>query len=228
MTILLGKGRRLTLDELHAASHGTTFEIVDAPEDLLAATFDTLSLSANNNGSGNGGDMLSPAQTKAALTLLAQTLLQGDCRENALAMKLVHLMHSNERLQLAKDATQFVVALSSLDDEGILMNDGVAKGFVGRVIDLTRVCLSVLLGECICSLAFDRLVFAICSSVGYPHLLVLFLIHLLFTCHSTSLSLVKTNALHLCKSPKPNHYRPTPPTPLPPYPTHVSPPPTPT
>ena len=97
---------------------------------------------------GDGGDVMSPTVTRGALTLLSLSLAQGNCNENALAAKLVSLLNSaSTNVRLPSDPVELVKALKSLDTEGVLMQkqDG---GFVGRVVSLARISLSLSMGEC--------------------------------------------------------------------------------
>ena len=145
--ILIGKSRRITLDELRAASKDGTLEMQEAndaamPEDSLSSSLSKLTLTENT---------LSPAVTRAALTLLAMTLAQGNCAEVVLAGRFVDLVNNCEQgVQLPTDATEFAKALVGADgkESCLLMKDGKAKGFVERVINLAKIALSLSLGKC--------------------------------------------------------------------------------
>ena len=61
---------------------------------------------------------------------------------------------SSEKMQLPRDATEFVKALLG-EEEGsdssasLLLEGGKAKEFVGRAIGLARIALSLSTGECV-------------------------------------------------------------------------------
>ena len=146
--ILIGKSRRITLDELYAASKDGTLEMQEAsdvavPDDSLSSSLSKLTLT-------DSGNALSPAVTRTALTLLAMTLAQGNCMEVSLAGRLVDLVNNcAQGVQLPSDATEFAKALfGSEGNESLLMKDGKAKGFVERVINLAKIALSLSLGKC--------------------------------------------------------------------------------
>lgn len=172
-TILIGKGRRITLDELRATSkYGADVRLemqLDAPpEDAAPAdTTDELSLALSQLVLADG-DLLSSAATKATLTLLALTLCQGrvlvsqDCgAKYELATRIVDLVNLlNEKggdgFRLPVDPAKYARSLVSLlgdkvcPDNAFLVGSGenkVAKAFVGRVISLARIALSLSLGE---------------------------------------------------------------------------------
>ena len=142
-SILIGKGRRVTIDELRAVSTGaasleSTSETPSAGADL-SASLSRLSLS--------DATLLSPSVTRAALTLLAMTLSRGNCREVDLSDRLVDVVNHCEGMTLPGVATEFVKALG--EDGNALLEGGKAKEFVGRAIGLARIALSLSTGECV-------------------------------------------------------------------------------
>ena len=118
LTILIGKNRRITLDEINNVSHGfaklemvqtdpttndsttattTTDESANVVDAVLSSALDKLSLD-NEQSTEGGGELLSPEATIASLTLLSLTLSQGrvvrgDCAIKV-ASSLVHIVNT--------------------------------------------------------------------------------------------------------------------------------------
>ena len=152
--ILIGKSRRITLDELRTvADHGALLEMVHDGQEVdasnqsvageeLVASLRNLTLS---------DDALSPSVTRAALTLLALTLSQGNCIETVLAAKVVEVVNTHVEVRLSGDVEEFVTGLAGIVGEGdhslLMEKDGKVKDFVGRVIGLARVACSLSLGK---------------------------------------------------------------------------------
>ena len=110
MTILIGKGRRITLEELssiatgdgHLELHGHETDASAAANATntvdLAAALAKLNLSSDANSTAPLL-LLSTAETLAVLTLLTQTLSQGrvmynDCRTDSIVLALIALVNS--------------------------------------------------------------------------------------------------------------------------------------
>ena len=170
ITILIGKNRRITLDELSSLSQGgaklemqvladaddkSNDEISAAADDdaLMSALVQKLSL--------NESELLSPEATIASLALLSLTLAQGrvvrgECAIQ-LSSKLVDLVNSilRSREQGTDDSTLvrlpangegFASSVNSLVGETLgIVED---RPYLARLISLGRVALALTQGTC--------------------------------------------------------------------------------
>lgn len=210
--ILIGKARRITLDELRAAANGALLEMHEAGVDAPAppSNADDLSSALRNLNI----DGMSSKTTRASLTLLALTLAQGNCIETALSSKLVDVLNRGGEMRLPLEPEAFAKALKELDSEGVLLEkSGEVKSFVGRVISLARISLSLSMGESSALVLLER---SDLQHVQSSYVLVL----------STFSQL---NAYLDSQNPKsqPSHFQPTQPMPSPLSHTNAFHPPTP-
>jgi hypothetical protein len=155
-TILIGKGRRITLDELRAISNNGTSDVrlemaqTDLPQQEEGAAAPTSSTNTTDEDlssalsrlvlcPGDDGSMLSPAATKAALVLLSLTICQGrvlvskDCgAKYEIATRVVELINfldgSGESVQLPMDPTAFAQSLTSFLGDEICPPDAFLTG----------------------------------------------------------------------------------------------------
>jgi len=168
--ILIGKGRRITLDELSNLSRGnaklemqgedTAIDTAESGTDdaLLSAALDKLSL---NDGE-SSADMLSSGATIASLSLLALTLVQGrvvrgECATQV-ASELVDIVNaivtnqetadeSSKKVTLSTNSTEFAKGVNLLiANEGLkgIVED---KSYLVRLISLARVSLMLSQGK---------------------------------------------------------------------------------
>mmetsp|Transcript_10889 Transcript_10889/g.17700 ORF Transcript_10889/g.17700 Transcript_10889/m.17700 type:complete len:955 (-) Transcript_10889:45-2909(-) len=166
-TILIGKTRRVTLDELLSlscgeaklemqlvADNGDAAAIENGAEDCamvadMVAAWEKLSLGKNASSGVSGGGLLSAGATIASLALLSLTLSQGrvvrgDCASQ-LSSTLVDLVNhivsrgTDNTLQLPANAAGFAESVNSLvgDSLGVVED----KPYLGRLISLARVSL---------------------------------------------------------------------------------------
>ena len=175
--ILIGKGRRITLDELSNLSQGnaklemqgddTTTDTAESGTDdaLLSAALDKLSI---NGGEGSNRDMLSSGATIASLSLLALTLVQGrvvrgECATQV-ASSLVDIVNtivtsqedgSSKKLTLSTNSTEFTKGVNLLiANEGLkgIVED---KSYLVRLISLARVSLMLSKGKLVVCVQID-------------------------------------------------------------------------
>mmetsp|Transcript_14704 Transcript_14704/g.31351 ORF Transcript_14704/g.31351 Transcript_14704/m.31351 type:complete len:945 (+) Transcript_14704:2-2836(+) len=160
-TILIGKSRRITLDELHNLScsgGGAKLEmhaddiINDDEVEKIAEDCAKLAIDKTNASNDNGGsDLLSPEATIASLALLSLTLVQGrvirgDCAVK-LSSALVELVNRFVEAGGAADAKFRLPASSARFAEGVnlLVSDEMRivedKPYLERLISLARVSL---------------------------------------------------------------------------------------
>lgn len=166
-TILIGKGRRITLDELSSLSCGNAKLEMQLPTDDAPAESNNVDdslveglnkLSLNSNPGTDGKELLSKGATAASLALLSLTLSQGrvvrgEC-STQLASKLVDLVNvivgngnsdDMKNVQLPVDSAAYVASVNSLvgsELQGVLED----KSYVGRCISLGRVALMLAKG----------------------------------------------------------------------------------
>lgn len=173
ITILIGKNRRITLDELNNLSCGfAKLEMVqtdntndtstndddddnNVDDDVLSSALDKLSLNYDEQST---KEMLSPEATIASITLLSLTLSQGrvvrgDCA-TSVASSLVNIVNtivegsSNKKVRLGMNGNDYVKGLDTLlGDEKL---QGVVEGnasYLVRCISLARVSLMLARGE---------------------------------------------------------------------------------
>mmetsp|Transcript_1613 Transcript_1613/g.3524 ORF Transcript_1613/g.3524 Transcript_1613/m.3524 type:complete len:950 (-) Transcript_1613:92-2941(-) len=166
-TILVGKNRRITLDELLSLSRigsgEAKLEVLaddnnpnaaadDANEsEGCAAVADMVAAWENLSLSDGGGGLLSPEATVASLALLSLTLSQGrvvrgDCATR-LSSTLVDLANhlaekTDGKLRFPADAAGFVESVNALVDDSLA---GVVEDrpYLGRLISLARVSLAL-------------------------------------------------------------------------------------
>ena len=169
--ILIGKGRRITLDELSNLSRGnaklemqgddTTNDTAESGTDdaLLSAALDKLSL----NGEGSNQEMLSSGATIASLSLLALTLVQGrivrgECATQV-ASELVDIVNTivtsqetavdesnSKKVTLSTNSTEFAKGVNLLIANEELKGIVEDKSYLVRLISLARVSLMLSQG----------------------------------------------------------------------------------
>ena len=174
-TILIGKNRRITLDELASLvryeahlemmqdnpSGGDTNEGGGAKEDsgALASALEKLTLDTTAAATSYGGSPppLSPEATIASLALLSLTYAQGRVIRGECAMQLssslvniVNCVVANgekeKALLLPSNSKEFASSVNSLMGEGLkIVEDG---PYLKRVISLARVSLMLAQGTC--------------------------------------------------------------------------------
>ena len=182
ITILIGKNRRITLDELHTLSRGfAKLEMVqtdpttnndttttDDNTEVLSSVLDKLSLTEDEQGTNEM--LLSPEATIASLTLLSLTLVQGrvvrgDCA-TLVASSLVNIVNTivegssssngKKKVRLGMNGNDYVKGLDALlGDETKLQ--GVVEGnasYLVRCISLARVSLMLAQGTYVCCCLF--------------------------------------------------------------------------
>ena len=171
MTVLIGKGRRITLEELssiatgegHLELHGHdadpgTSDINDGTSsyDLSAAL---ANLNLEESASTSSSSLLTSAETLAALSLLAQTMSQGkvmynDCRTDGVVLALISVVNVSKTassptlLRLPSSPDAFIAATSKLHPDlgplsEVLLSaaGGVAVPLVSRLLSLSRALL---------------------------------------------------------------------------------------
>lgn len=168
--ILIGKGRRITLDELSNLSRGnaklemqgddTAASTAESGTDdaLLSAALDKLSL---NSGEGSSEEMLSSGATIASLSLLALTLVQGrvvrgECATQV-ASTLVDIVNtiisqetsdeSSKKVTLSTNSTEFAKSINLLIANEELKGIIEDKSYLVRLIALARVSLMLSQGK---------------------------------------------------------------------------------
>ena len=174
--ILIGKGRRITLDELSNLSRGnaklemqgddTTTDTAESGTDdaLLSAALDKLSL---NGGDGSNQEMLSSGATIASLSLLALTLVhgrvvRGECATQV-ASSLVDIVNTiisqetvdgsnSKKVTLSTNSTEFAKGVNLLIANEELKGIIEDKSYLVRLISLARVSLMLSQGKILVSL----------------------------------------------------------------------------
>lgn len=151
-SVLIGKSRRLTLDELSSLSRSEARAEFQSSDDETGGGGDDDSAGLDV-GAGLAGlslddaELLSPGATRAALALLALTLSQGrvvrgDCAQS-LAEKLVDAANA-DGIRLPADSPGLVSAVNSVM-EGSVLED---KPYVSRAVSLARLGVVLAQGEC--------------------------------------------------------------------------------
>lgn len=158
MTVLVGKGRRITLDELRLVSCGEA-RLEARGDDVPAAAGDDAApsaamgkLSLSDSGGDDGAAALAPDAAVASLALLSLTLAQGrvvrgDCGPRlaaALADVANRAAEEGGGTDLPEDAGGFAEVVNSLvgGDLGILED----RPYLGRLISLARASLALARG----------------------------------------------------------------------------------
>ena len=131
-TILIGKTRRITLDELSSIANGSAkLEMQQQNEDVdqdtqvsdVASALQRLTINDSSNGDSN---MLSAEATIASLTLLALTISQGRIIRGDCALKLSsaivdivnHLLEgSKDSIRLPANANDFAASVNEMVGE---------------------------------------------------------------------------------------------------------------
>lgn len=162
-TILIGKTRRITLDELRSLSRGEAKLEMQAAADAAAASTEadnavdeaaiTTALSKLSLDSSSAGNVLSAEATIASLALLSLILAQGrvvrgDCAlqlSSALVDLVNTILSTGKKTQLPCDAAGFVSGVNSLVGDGLkdVLED---KPYLGRCISLARISLMLTQG----------------------------------------------------------------------------------
>ena len=149
--MLIGKSRRLTLDELSSLSRSEARAEFQSSDDETGGGGDDdsagLDVGAGLAGLSLDAELLSPGATRAALALLALTLSQGrvvrgDCAQS-LAEKLVDAANA-DGIRLPADSPGLVSAVNSVM-EGSVLED---KPYVSRAVSLARLGVVLAQGEC--------------------------------------------------------------------------------
>ena len=171
MTVLIGKGRRITLEELSSIATGEgnlelhgheadpdTSDINDGTSSYdLSAALANLNLEESASTSASSS-LLTVAETLAALSLLAQTMSQGkvmynDCRTDGVVLALISVVNasktaSSPTLRLPSSPDAFIAATSRLHPDlgplsEVLLSaaGGVAVPLVSRLLSLSRALL---------------------------------------------------------------------------------------
>lgn len=180
-TILIGKNRRITLDELSSLSRGeaklemqlpatgddtTNEEAVNengADDDAATITAALEKLSLNSNPGSGSNKLLSAEATIASLALLSLTLAQGrvvrgECAIE-LSSKLVNVVNAilekESKSNLPANTADFVTFIGSLAP--MVVED---KPYLGRVISVARVSLMLAQGK----LFVSRVIHFLCSA----------------------------------------------------------------
>ena len=167
--ILIGKGRRITLDELSNLSRGnaklemqgddTTDTAESGTDDaLLSAALDKLSL---NSGEGSNQEMLSSGATIASLSLLALTLVQGRVVRGECATQVASTLadivntiisqetvdgSNSKKVTLSTNSTEFAKGVNLLIANEELKGIIEDKSYLVRLISLARVSLMLSQG----------------------------------------------------------------------------------
>lgn len=158
-TILIGKTRRITLDELSSIANGSAkLEMQQQNEDVdqdtqaqvsdVASALQRLTINDSSNGD---NDMLSAEATIASLTLLALTISQGRIIRGDCALKLSsaivdivnHLLEeSKDSVRLPANANGFAASVNEMvEGELAIVENG---SYLERLISIARIslCLS--------------------------------------------------------------------------------------
>lgn len=164
MTVLIGKGRRITLEELSSIAigegnlelHGNEADVSttdndDTPSYDLSAALANLNLGASSSSS-----LLTNAETLAALSLLAQTMSQGkvmynDCRTDGVVLALISVVNASKAasastIRLPSSPDAFIASASKLHQDleplsEVLVVNGAAASLVSRLLSLSRALL---------------------------------------------------------------------------------------
>lgn len=173
-TILVGKNRRITIDELIsvAVSHDGKLEMFQAPEEgeknveaALDVTFEMSQLSLEDAG------LLSEASSRAVISVLALTIAQ--CRlmakdeSMAFATGLVNLSHAESSLRLPNDPITLAQSLSSSCPSTLAMSPFMEKTLPKILERILPVAISALAAgkarylltasDCVAALSAERL-----------------------------------------------------------------------
>ena len=162
MTVLIGKGRRITLEEISSIAigdgylelHGNEVDASTTDNDGTSS-FDLSAALANLN-LGDSSSLLTEAETLAALSLLAQTMSQGkvmynDCRTDGVVLALISVVNASKAdsastIRLPSSPDAFIASASKLHKDleplsEVLVVDGAAAPLVSRLLSLSRALL---------------------------------------------------------------------------------------